>query len=268
MIRGHEVNEGFFVTGFLVPLTLPPTIPLWQVALGVAFCVIVGKEIFGGTGMNFLNPALTVRAFLFFAYPAEISGDGLLSWGLDPPKRGALSGQHGSSWREWICRRLAAALVETLEWLQKRPEVQALGRQIEIPASLRDWIAEESKLGNPVLEAKVQQTNDPDLKRALQWSMAVNEAIADMVRGVPPFPWVRESLQQLAQTAGRPATRPMTGLPSVHRGLSETERRLAGWRPPECGQARARDSGAGSWHSCETRRAGERRQVGCLAGAA
>jgi Na+-transporting NADH:ubiquinone oxidoreductase subunit B len=75
MIRGHEVNEGFFVTGFLLPLTLPPTIPLWQVATGVAFGVIIGKEIFGGTGMNFLNPALTARAFLFFAYPAQISGD-------------------------------------------------------------------------------------------------------------------------------------------------------------------------------------------------
>jgi Na+-transporting NADH:ubiquinone oxidoreductase subunit B len=75
MIRGHEVNEGFFVTGFLFPLTLPPTIPLWQVAAGIAFGVIIGKEIFGGTGMNFLNPALTARAFLFFAYPAEISGD-------------------------------------------------------------------------------------------------------------------------------------------------------------------------------------------------
>ena len=75
MIRGHEVIEGFFVTGFLLPLTLPPTIPLWQVATGVAFGVIIGKEVFGGTGMNFLNPALTARAFLFFAYPAEISGD-------------------------------------------------------------------------------------------------------------------------------------------------------------------------------------------------
>ncbi len=75
MVRGHEVNEGFFVTGFLLPLTLPPTIPLWQVATGVAFGVIIGKEVFGGTGMNFLNPALTARAFLFFAYPAQISGD-------------------------------------------------------------------------------------------------------------------------------------------------------------------------------------------------
>ena len=75
MIRGHEVNEGFFVTGFLLPLTLPPTILLWQVATGIAFGVIIGKEVFGGTGMNFLNPALTARAFLFFAYPAQISGD-------------------------------------------------------------------------------------------------------------------------------------------------------------------------------------------------
>jgi Na+-transporting NADH:ubiquinone oxidoreductase subunit B len=75
VIRKHEVNEGFLVTGFLFPLICPPTIPLWQVALGIAFGVIVGKEIFGGTGMNVLNPALTGRAFLFFAYPAQISGD-------------------------------------------------------------------------------------------------------------------------------------------------------------------------------------------------
>jgi len=75
IIRKHEVNEGFLVTGMLFPLTLPPTIPLWQVAVGITFGVIIGKEIFGGTGMNILNPALTARAFLFFAYPAQISGD-------------------------------------------------------------------------------------------------------------------------------------------------------------------------------------------------
>ena len=74
-VRGHEVNEGFLVTGLLIPLILPPAIPLWQVAMGTAFGVTFGKEIFGGTGMNFLNPALVVRAFLFFAYPADISGD-------------------------------------------------------------------------------------------------------------------------------------------------------------------------------------------------
>ena len=73
--RGHEVNEGFFVTSILFSLTLPATIPLWQVAIGISFGVVVGKEIFGGTGKNFLNPALTGSAFLYFAYPAQISGD-------------------------------------------------------------------------------------------------------------------------------------------------------------------------------------------------
>ncbi len=75
IVRRHEINEGFLVTGMLFPLTLPPTIPLWQVAVGISFGVVVGKEIFGGTGKNFLNPALTARAFLYFAYPAQISGD-------------------------------------------------------------------------------------------------------------------------------------------------------------------------------------------------
>lgn len=74
-VRKHEINEGFLVTGLLFPLILPPTIPLWQVAVGISFGVVIGKEIFGGTGKNFLNPALTARAFLFFAYPAQISGD-------------------------------------------------------------------------------------------------------------------------------------------------------------------------------------------------
>jgi len=74
-IRNHEVNEGFFVTGFLFALIVPATIPLWQVAVGITFGVIIGKEVFGGTGKNFLNPALVARAFLYFAYPAQISGD-------------------------------------------------------------------------------------------------------------------------------------------------------------------------------------------------
>lgn len=74
-VRGHEINEGFLVTGLLFPLTLPASIPLWQVAVGITFGVVIGKEVFGGTGKNFLNPALTGRAFLFFAYPAQISGD-------------------------------------------------------------------------------------------------------------------------------------------------------------------------------------------------
>ena len=75
VVRKHELNEGFLVTGMLFPLTLPPTVPLWQVALGISFGVVLGKEVFGGTGKNFLNPALTARAFLYFAYPGQIIGD-------------------------------------------------------------------------------------------------------------------------------------------------------------------------------------------------
>ena len=77
MKRGHEINEGFFVTSILFALTCPPSLPLWMVAMGISFGVVVGKEVFGGTGKNFLNPALTGRAFLYFAYPAFMSGDGV-----------------------------------------------------------------------------------------------------------------------------------------------------------------------------------------------
>jgi Na+-transporting NADH:ubiquinone oxidoreductase subunit B len=75
LVRNHEVNEGFFVTSLLYALILPPTIPLWQVAMGISFAVVIGKEVCGGTGKNFLNPALVGRAFLFFAYPAQNSGN-------------------------------------------------------------------------------------------------------------------------------------------------------------------------------------------------
>ncbi|MFO7938083.1 MAG: NADH:ubiquinone reductase (Na(+)-transporting) subunit B [Kiritimatiellia bacterium] len=75
MIRRHEIYEGVFVTSILFPLIVPPSIPLWQVCVAMSFAVILGKEVFGGTGMNFMNPALIARAFLFFAYPAQISGD-------------------------------------------------------------------------------------------------------------------------------------------------------------------------------------------------
>ncbi|PIE63866.1 MAG: NADH:ubiquinone reductase (Na(+)-transporting) subunit B [Desulfobacterales bacterium] len=75
IIRGHEISEAFLVTSLLFPLTLPPTIPLWQVAMGISFGIIFAKEVFGGVGMNFMNPALVSRAFLFFAYPVQMSGD-------------------------------------------------------------------------------------------------------------------------------------------------------------------------------------------------
>lgn len=85
-IKGHPVNEGFLVSGMLIPLCLPPDIPLWMVAVATAFAVIVGKEVFGGTGMNILNPALTARVFLYIAYPSEMSGD--LVW-INGMKEGA-----------------------------------------------------------------------------------------------------------------------------------------------------------------------------------
>ncbi|MCV2883619.1 NADH:ubiquinone reductase (Na(+)-transporting) subunit B [Aestuariibacter sp. AA17] len=88
-VRKHEVNEGFFVTSVLFALTLPATIPLWQVALGITFGVVIAKEIFGGTGRNFLNPALSGRAFLYFAYPAQISGDAIWT---------AADGFSGATW--------------------------------------------------------------------------------------------------------------------------------------------------------------------------
>ncbi len=81
-IRKHEVNEGYFVSGFLIPLIVPVDTPLWMLAIAVAFAVILGKEVFGGTGMNILNPALTVRAFLFFAYPGWMSGDSVWISGM------------------------------------------------------------------------------------------------------------------------------------------------------------------------------------------
>jgi len=89
------------------------------------------------------------------------------------------------------------ALVETLQWLQKRPEVAARKVEIKIPATLEQWIKEETKLGNPALESKVKATGDADLKRALHWSVTVNESVAKMVRAVPPFPFVRECLEKL-----------------------------------------------------------------------
>tara|TARA_B110000914_G_scaffold43146_1_gene36464 strand:- start:771 stop:1970 length:1200 start_codon:yes stop_codon:yes gene_type:complete len=82
IVRRHPISEGFLVTCALIPLTLPATIPLWQVAVGTSFGVVIGKEIFGGVGMNIFNPALTTRAFLYFTYPAQISGDKV--WALAP----------------------------------------------------------------------------------------------------------------------------------------------------------------------------------------
>ncbi len=99
-VRNHEVNEGFFVTSILYALILPASTPLWQVALGISFGVVIGKEVFGGTGKNFLNPALTGRAFLYFAYPVQMSGDAVWTAvdgfsGATPLGIGAIEGMQG-----------------------------------------------------------------------------------------------------------------------------------------------------------------------------
>jgi phosphoglycolate phosphatase-like HAD superfamily hydrolase len=93
------------------------------------------------------------------------------------------------------------ALVETLDWTNRRPEVKARGIHVDAPPSLLDWMRRETKLGNPALEQEVEKTNDPGLKRTLEWSRAVNKSIEGMVRGVPPFPLVRESLRKLQEHA-------------------------------------------------------------------
>ena len=93
------------------------------------------------------------------------------------------------------------ALVEVLQWLKKRPEVKSRGIEIEIPQSLLDWIDRETKLGNPALLEAVQQTDDPGLRQTLEWSQAINDTVGNVVRGVPPFPFVRRSIQKLDERA-------------------------------------------------------------------
>lgn len=125
------------------------------------------------------------------------------------------------------------ALVEALEWLQKRPEVQARGAKIKIPESLRKWIKEETKLGNPALEKKVAETNDADLAHALKWSVAVNDAVKGMVRGVPPFPYVRESLTKLM---GQADMLVVSATPNEALEAEWTEHEIAKFVTAICGQ--------------------------------
>ena len=96
-LRGHEVNEGYLVSGMIIPLIMPVDVPLWILALAVAFAVIIGKEVFGGTGMNIWNPALIARAFVFFAYPSQISGDTIWVEGLNAAKANAMQVVDGFS---------------------------------------------------------------------------------------------------------------------------------------------------------------------------
>lgn len=111
VVRRHAVAEGFFVTSALVPLILPPTQPLWQLVLATSFGVVIGKEVFGGVGMNILNPALLIRAFLFFAYPGDISGDA-------PWAAADFSSVDGVTGATWLSRAAADGLpgLEGLDW--------------------------------------------------------------------------------------------------------------------------------------------------------
>ena len=108
-VRGHEVNEGFFVTSVLFALCCPPDLPLWMVAVGISFGIVIGKEIFGGTGKNFLNPALTGRAFLYFAYPAYMSGD--MVWT-------AVDGYTGATMLSVAATDGVNALSQTATWME------------------------------------------------------------------------------------------------------------------------------------------------------
>jgi Na+-transporting NADH:ubiquinone oxidoreductase subunit B len=122
-VRNHEVNEGFFVTSLLYAAILPASIPLWQVAVGISFGVVIGKEVFGGTGKNFLNPALVGRAFLYFAYPVQISGDAV--WvpvdgytGATALAIGAIDGMpgilaSGPTWLQAFLGQLQGSIAET-----------------------------------------------------------------------------------------------------------------------------------------------------------
>jgi Na+-transporting NADH:ubiquinone oxidoreductase subunit B len=107
--RGHEVNEGFFVTSILFALICPPDLPLWQAAMGISFGVVIGKEVFGGTGKNFLNPALTGRAFLYFAYPAQLSGDAVWT---------AVDGYTGATPLGVVAAQGMAGLQDSYSWMQ------------------------------------------------------------------------------------------------------------------------------------------------------
>ncbi len=107
-VRGHEVNEGFFVTSVLFALCCPPDLPLWMVAVGISFGIVIGKEVFGGTGKNFLNPALTGRAFLYFAYPAYMSGDAVWT---------AVDGYTGATMLSVAATAGMAGLEQSVTWM-------------------------------------------------------------------------------------------------------------------------------------------------------
>lgn len=160
-LKGHEIAEGFLVTGMLYPLVLPPTIPYWMVALGVAFGVVIGKELFGGTGMNILNPALTARAFLFFTFPGKMTGD---VWVGTNPTTVAKSLQQMNA---------AAGLSEIDGYTQATPLQGLNGAIPEIKQIHVDAIASHT-IGNEAAHYDLVQTHFS------QWKEATATAAADL----------------------------------------------------------------------------------------
>lgn len=168
-IRGHEIAEGFLVTGMLYPLALPPTIPYWMVAVGVAFGVIVGKELFGGTGMNILNPALTARAFLFFTFPGKMTGD---VWVGTNPTTVAKSIQNMNA---------AAGLSEVDGYSQASPLQGLNGAITDIKQIHVDAIASNT-LGSKVAHYDMIQTHFDQWKSATDQTAELGQLTVDQMR--------------------------------------------------------------------------------------
>jgi Na+-transporting NADH:ubiquinone oxidoreductase subunit B len=179
-IRNHEVNEGFFVTGWLFALILPATIPLWQVAIGITFGVIIGKEVFGGTGKNFLNPALVARAFLYFAYPAQISGDAVWTaadgfTGATALGAGAVDGMQGIAatgltWTQAFLGQMQGSIGETSTLLC------LLGGAILVFTRIASWriiVAVFAGLIIPTLLFGDPQSSNPMMTMPWHWHVVV-----------------------------------------------------------------------------------------------
>ena len=180
VLRKHEVNEGFFVTGLIFPLTLPASIPLWQVAVGISFGVVFAKELFGGTGRNFLNPALAARAFLFFAYPGQISGDSV--WvavdgfsGATPLSQAASGGLEAvTATTSWI-----SAMIGTIPGSMGETSVVAclLGAIIMVAAGIGSWRIMSSMLagamGVATLMYLVGSPTNPAFSIPPHWHLAL-----------------------------------------------------------------------------------------------
>jgi len=174
-IRGHEINEGFFVTSILFTLTLPASTPLWMAALGIIFGVVIGKEVFGGTGKNFLNPALTGRAFLYFAYPAQMSGDSV--WvavdgftRVTPLGNAALGQDYGVTWMQAFIGNIPGALGETSTLALLIAAVILVATRI---ASWRIMLGCVIGLGAIVLLFNGLDSTNPMFSMPLEWHLVL-----------------------------------------------------------------------------------------------